>query len=189
MYWKLPAEVQSPSDIILQPHEARSWFNLRGFQDQAIHPRQGVWRDDAFLPRYRWQRLDPRRATPRPESPLSFLSLRFEASISSCGKGPCLLPGVADMNEITKDYRDHVLKFVPTLRSYNLHRAANYLETWVSGRYVAAPLLDISAPLDKTLASVLHILLAAAEAYVKVLFQQGRAGGVTSTRLRRGAIF
>ncbi len=49
---------------------------------------------------------------------------------------------------MSQEYIDHVMKFVPTLRSYGLDRAANYLECWLDGNLDLVPPLDISALLD-----------------------------------------
>lgn len=99
------------------------------------------------------------------------------------------MPGVADLNEITRDYRDHVLKYIPTLHSYNLHKAADYLEQWVSGQYTASPLLDISAPLYETdcvkfKSSLCSLLSGAAGVCAEVLFQAGGAREASAARLR-----
>eukprot|EP00435_Cladocopium_sp_Y103_P074177 s6_g47.t1 len=55
------------------------------------------------------------------------------------------MPGTADNNELAGDYKDHLLKFVPVLESYDLKDAAAYFREWVSGSRDPAPLLDVSA--------------------------------------------
>ena len=56
-----------------------------------------------------------------------------------------LVAGVAENNELAQDYKDHLKKYVPTLRSYGLNDAAQYFEDWVDGVLELAPLLDVSA--------------------------------------------
>lgn len=58
------------------------------------------------------------------------------------------MPGLLDRNPIGQDYADHITKHLSVLRSYGLHKAAQYLEEWVSGTTSQEPLLDVSAPLD-----------------------------------------
>lgn len=55
------------------------------------------------------------------------------------------MPGTADNNELAGDYKDHLLKFVPVLESYDLKDAAAYFRARVSGTLEPAPLLDVSA--------------------------------------------
>ena len=38
--------------------------------------------------------------------------------------------GIAENNELAQDYRDHLKKYVPALRSYGLNDAAQYYEDW-----------------------------------------------------------
>lgn len=56
-----------------------------------------------------------------------------------------LFAGVAESNPITKDYAEHIEKFLPTMRTYNEHEAANHLEMWIKGTLPKEPLLDVSA--------------------------------------------
>ncbi len=56
-----------------------------------------------------------------------------------------LFAGIADPNPITKDYAEHIEKFLPTMRAYNEHEAANHLESWIKGTLPKEPLLDVSA--------------------------------------------
>jgi hypothetical protein len=51
------------------------------------------------------------------------------------------------MNVITQDYRDHILKFIPVMRSFNEHEAADHLQSWLDDELEKAPLLDVSAQL------------------------------------------
>lgn len=53
--------------------------------------------------------------------------------------------GVAPKNALSQEYKDHVTKFLGTLRSYGLGDAADYLSDWISGSLDLAPLLDVSA--------------------------------------------
>lgn len=55
--------------------------------------------------------------------------------------------GIAKRNPISQNYIDHVMKFLPTLRQYDLHRAADFLHAWVNGTLELQPLLDVSATL------------------------------------------
>ena len=55
--------------------------------------------------------------------------------------------GTAENNELPQEYKDHLRKYVPALRSYGLHDAAQYYEDWVDGALELAPLLDVSAHL------------------------------------------
>ena len=64
------------------------------------------------------------------------------------------LSGLVPRNPIPKEYRDHVLKFVPVLKSYNLKRAASHLEQWIAGTWEPAPLLDVSLTLACHLSSL-----------------------------------
>ena len=52
-------------------------------------------------------------------------------------------------NLIPDDYKDHLKKFAPVLRSYGLDRAADYLLSWSQGNLDQKPLLDISARLPR----------------------------------------
>lgn len=56
---------------------------------------------------------------------------------------------LADKREITQDYRNHIKKFLPSLRHplYEMERAADWLEGWVDGSLPPTPLLDVSARL------------------------------------------
>jgi hypothetical protein len=56
--------------------------------------------------------------------------------------------GIAENNELAQDYRDHLKKYVPALRSYGLNDAAQYYEDWVEGVLELAPLLDVAARLS-----------------------------------------
>lgn len=56
-----------------------------------------------------------------------------------------LLPGVAPLNELSEEYKDHVRRFCPILESYRLNHAASHLKQWVNGELQLAPLLDTSA--------------------------------------------
>ena len=47
-----------------------------------------------------------------------------------------------------RDYKDHILKFIPSLEQYKLYRAAEHLKSWVLDQLVLQPLLDVSAWLD-----------------------------------------
>lgn len=53
--------------------------------------------------------------------------------------------GLAEKNPLTAEFKDHLRKYVPTLRSYGLTAAADYYHDWVQDRLTGAPLLDISA--------------------------------------------
>ena len=60
----------------------------------------------------------------------------------------CFLPkGIADRNELGKDYKESILKYIPLLRNplFNLQRAADFLEAWVKGTLQMAPLVPVSA--------------------------------------------
>lgn len=59
-------------------------------------------------------------------------------------------PGVASLNDVSEDYKDHVRKHMPILRQkeFGLARAANYLESWIDGTLVRMPLLDLNQPFD-----------------------------------------
>lgn len=61
-----------------------------------------------------------------------------------------LLGGIADRNPISEEFKQQVLKHVPTMRSYGLSDAAEYLEKWVCGRMELEPLLDVTAFLWQT---------------------------------------
>ena len=63
------------------------------------------------------------------------------------------LEGVAPNNDIGNEYKDHIRKFVPVLKSYNLDLAADHLRLWVDGALKPAPLLDVSATLASKLSS------------------------------------
>lgn len=52
--------------------------------------------------------------------------------------------GAARDNPIPQDYRDHIAKYIPTLRSFNLERAADHLQAWIDGNLSLAPLLDVA---------------------------------------------
>ena len=58
--------------------------------------------------------------------------------------------GTAEKRAVKSEYRDHVLKYVPVLRSYNMTKAANHLEAWARDELDLAPLLDTSAILGVT---------------------------------------
>jgi len=60
-----------------------------------------------------------------------------------------LLAGVAPKNDVGKDYRDHLEKFIPILAGYQLNDAACYFRAWLDGELPLAPLLDISGWLGK----------------------------------------
>lgn len=55
------------------------------------------------------------------------------------------LSGVAEKNEISSDYKDHLRKFCPILESYNLHQTAAFFTDWTNEELLLAPLLDVSA--------------------------------------------
>lgn len=57
------------------------------------------------------------------------------------------MSGLAENNPIADNYRNHVLSFLPLLRSYKQTRAADHLENWVNGTLELAPLLEVSAQL------------------------------------------
>lgn len=62
---------------------------------------------------------------------------------------PLGLPNaIAPRNPIPADYKDHILKFIPSLEQYKLYRAAEHLKSWVLDQLVLQPLLDVSAWLD-----------------------------------------
>ncbi|CAK9087504.1 FO synthase subunit 1 [Durusdinium trenchii] len=46
---------------------------------------------------------------------------------------------------LPEDYREHLRKYVPTLRSYNLDRAATHIEEWLNDELQLKPLLDVAA--------------------------------------------
>ncbi|CAK9094355.1 unnamed protein product, partial [Durusdinium trenchii] len=56
------------------------------------------------------------------------------------------LEGVAERNPIAADFADKILRHLPILREnpYNLHAAADHLESWVLGSLPRAPLLDVT---------------------------------------------
>ena len=56
------------------------------------------------------------------------------------------LTGVAERNPIAADFADKILRHLPILREnpYNLHAAADHLESWVLGSLPRAPLLDVT---------------------------------------------
>ncbi len=63
-------------------------------------------------------------------------------------RAPVGLPAsLAPKNPITEDYRSHILKYLPILRSHSLDRAADHLDHWVSDTLQLKPLLDVSATL------------------------------------------
>ena len=70
-------------------------------------------------------------------------SLLFHTSACLCCPGA----GTAEKRKVSTEYRDHVRKFVPTLQSYSLTRAAEHLQKWVDNELEMAPLLDVSAQL------------------------------------------
>lgn len=55
-----------------------------------------------------------------------------------------MFPGEAPRRKLSADYVDHVKKFVPVLRSYDLGRAADHLDQWIEGVLPLAPLADIT---------------------------------------------
>ncbi|CAK9069137.1 unnamed protein product, partial [Durusdinium trenchii] len=62
------------------------------------------------------------------------------------GRVPLGLPNaIAPRNPIPADYKDHILKFIPSLEQYKLYRAAEHLKSWVLDQLVLQPLLDVSA--------------------------------------------
>lgn len=63
-------------------------------------------------------------------------------------RAPVGLPAViAPKNEISEEYRNHILKFLPGLRAHSLNRAADHLEAWVNGTVQLQPLLPVWASL------------------------------------------
>ena len=57
----------------------------------------------------------------------------------------CSRTGLGEKNPLSPEYRDHLRKYVPTLRSYGLQAAADFYQTWADGNLVPSPLLDTSA--------------------------------------------
>ena len=55
-----------------------------------------------------------------------------------------MFPGEAPRRKLSPDYVEHVKKFVPVLRNYDLGRAAGHLDQWVEGVLPLAPLADIT---------------------------------------------
>ena len=58
--------------------------------------------------------------------------------------------GIAERNPITEDFKQQILKHLPTMRMFKLDAAADYLEAWVSGTMNLEPLLEVAACLSST---------------------------------------
>lgn len=78
---------------------------------------------------------------------------------------------IAARNEITDEYKTMILKFCQIMRSkeFGLHDAASYLESWVCGTMIVAPLIDCSAPL--VTCGILFLLIAFLFAAFRMRFQ------------------
>ncbi|CAK9000170.1 unnamed protein product [Durusdinium trenchii] len=55
--------------------------------------------------------------------------------------------GIAEQRQVDAKYREHLVKYIPCLRSYNLGVAADYFQQWADGSLDLAPLLDVSGSL------------------------------------------
>ena len=62
---------------------------------------------------------------------------------------------MAPKNPLPKDYQDHLARYIPVLRSYQLNAAADHFEQWLNGELQLAPLLDISGSIGFMLFSLI----------------------------------
>lgn len=58
--------------------------------------------------------------------------------------------GLQEMNPIPAEYRDHIGKYIPLMRSFNEGESADYLQLWLDDAFEKAPLLDVLACLGIT---------------------------------------
>ena len=52
--------------------------------------------------------------------------------------------GVADVNDLSEKYREHVRGFLEKLRAYKFERGASHLEAWINDQVERPALLEIS---------------------------------------------
>ena len=66
-----------------------------------------------------------------------------------------LFAGTAPDPPISDDYRNHLRKYIPVLRSYKLNDTAAFFQEWVDDELKPAPLLDVSALLGLLLLNLI----------------------------------
>jgi len=76
---------------------------------------------------------------------VSFLITR----VSVFGTNVSCVQGLGEHNEIPRKYVEHIRKFLPIMRAYSEHQAADHLERWIEGRLEFQPLLDLSVFFDQ----------------------------------------
>lgn len=51
--------------------------------------------------------------------------------------------GIAEKNDLSRKYQDHLRSYIPVLRSWGMERAAEYFDQWTKGELEPIPVLDI----------------------------------------------
>lgn len=101
----------------------------------------------------------PDKGPQKLELPFPFWVPKIFRVVSNAHGKRWVFTGLEEPNCITKDYQEHIERFIPVMRSYNEHEAANHLEMWIKGTLPKEPLLDVSAWLSSARSMVAALQL------------------------------